>query len=151
LSAAEPTANQQSERAHWVWLLASAFVLAAAGLFVLVDDQRVGVGSSQLVLPGTCVSRYAFGFPCPACGMTRSFVALAHGEPLRACAFNPAGVLLFALIALQLPWRTAQIWRIRAGHAEWDEAWLHWAVGLSAIALVLQWIVRLAAPGWFVF
>jgi hypothetical protein len=134
-----------------VWLVAAAAVLAAAGVFVLVDDQRVGVGGSQIVLPGTCVSRYVFGFPCPACGLTRSFVALAHGEPARAFAFNPAGVLLFALVALQLPWRAAQIWRIRAGLPEWDETWLHWAVILTAIALVLQWIVRLAAPGWVVF
>jgi len=29
--------------------------------------------------------------PCPLCGMTRSFAALAHGEAAAALRFHPAG------------------------------------------------------------
>jgi hypothetical protein len=37
-----------------------------------------------------------FHIDCPFCGMTRSFVALAHGEVSSAFRFHPAGPLLFA-------------------------------------------------------
>ncbi|NVB80590.1 MAG: DUF2752 domain-containing protein [Kofleriaceae bacterium] len=43
----------------------------------------------------------AFGIDCPMCGMTRSFVALAHGDIGAAFRFHPAGPLLFvAMVAL---------------------------------------------------
>jgi Protein of unknown function (DUF2752) len=52
-------------------------------------------------VPGMCWLHAATGVDCPMCGMTRSFVALAHGDPLQALRFHPAGPLLFvAMIAL---------------------------------------------------
>jgi hypothetical protein len=43
-----------------------------------------------------------FHVDCPFCGMTRSFVALAHGEVFAAFRFHPAGPLLFAAMAVAL-------------------------------------------------
>jgi hypothetical protein len=50
-----------------------------------------------LGLPYTCPSRALLGLPCPTCGMTHAFVALAHGDLAAAVAANPAGALLAGL------------------------------------------------------
>lgn len=48
-----------------------------------------------------CPFRALTGYPCPGCGMTRAFSAIAHGEVWRAVRYNPLSPLLFlALIAV---------------------------------------------------
>ncbi|MFT4124870.1 MAG: DUF2752 domain-containing protein [Gordonia sp. (in: high G+C Gram-positive bacteria)] len=71
----------------------------------------VGIGGGALVTaaildpvgvehgPELCVFRRATGLPCPGCGLTRSWVFLAHGEVGRAFAFNIFGPILFAMTA----------------------------------------------------
>ena len=51
-------------------------------------------------LGGLCWLHAAFGIDCPMCGMTRSFVALAHGRLGDAFHFHPAGPLLFVAMAV---------------------------------------------------
>lgn len=46
----------------------------------------------QVVL---CPFRALTNYPCPGCGMTRAFCALAHGEFWRAIKFNALSPLLF--------------------------------------------------------
>ncbi|MEH2065762.1 MAG: DUF2752 domain-containing protein [Nostoc sp.] len=43
-----------------------------------------------------CPIRYLTGIPCPTCGMTRSFMAIAQGDLVKAVAENLFGPLLFA-------------------------------------------------------
>jgi hypothetical protein len=50
--------------------------------------------------PTLCVFRAATTLPCPSCGMTRAFVALAHGDLPRAIGFNLASPLLFLATAI---------------------------------------------------
>jgi hypothetical protein len=50
-------------------------------------------------LPGLCLVHALFRVDCPFCGMTRSFVALAHGDLAASVGFHPAGPLLFAAMA----------------------------------------------------
>jgi hypothetical protein len=50
-----------------------------------------------LDVPYTCPARALVGLPCPTCGMTHAFVALAHGDLAGAFAASPAGALLAAL------------------------------------------------------
>ena len=60
--------------------------LAPAGNSVSLDGKSVG---------STCLSHELLGIDCPFCGMTRSFVALAHGQIGKAFELHPAGPLLF--------------------------------------------------------
>ena len=46
-------------------------------------------------LPGTCVSREVFGVRCPGCGLSRSFVALAHGDWTGSFAFHRVGPIVY--------------------------------------------------------
>ena len=73
--------------------LAAAVWLQSAGDRVALADGRA--------LGAMCLSNELFGVDCPFCGMTRSFVALAHGRLGAAIEFHPAGPILFvAMIAL---------------------------------------------------
>jgi hypothetical protein len=68
--------------------------LAASAWLVPVGDRIALPGGAEL--GELCWFHAALHVACPMCGMTRSFVALAHGDPGAALRFHPAGPLLFA-------------------------------------------------------
>ena len=67
--------------------------ILAAGLAAPAFAQLTMPGGAPLSSP--CLSRALFHVDCPFCGMTRSFVALAHGRLGAALDFHPAGPRLF--------------------------------------------------------
>jgi hypothetical protein len=70
---------------------------AAAQLAAAFVVQRVGA------IGVTCPLRAIAGIECPFCGMTRSFVAMAHGRVGDAFAFHPAGpFLMLAMLAFAI-------------------------------------------------
>jgi hypothetical protein len=75
----------------------AAVQLAAAAWLVPDGDGVVFPGGGEL--GGLCWFRAVFHIDCPLCGMTRSFVALAHGDLAAALRFHPAGPLLFVAMA----------------------------------------------------
>ncbi|HTR51253.1 MAG TPA: DUF2752 domain-containing protein [Kofleriaceae bacterium] len=72
--------------------------LAAAAWLTPAGDAVALPGGSPL--GGTCWFHEVFGLPCPFCGMTRSFVALAHGRIGDAFRFHAAGPLLAAAMVV---------------------------------------------------
>lgn len=52
--------------------------------------------------PTLCVVHRATGVPCPGCGLTRSFVATAHGDLDGAFAVHAFGPVLFLASTLGL-------------------------------------------------
>lgn len=46
-------------------------------------------------LPWTCPILHFTGIPCPTCGMTRSFMAMARADWGQAVAYHGFGVILF--------------------------------------------------------
>jgi len=67
---------------------------------------------SFLSLPDVvlCPLRRWTGIPCAFCGMTRSVVALVHGDVGSSLALNPGGVLLVAAaVALLVTWSTQRV------------------------------------------
>ena len=56
-------------------------------------------------LPQSCLSRSLFGIDCPGCGLTRSFVYLAHGQWSESMAIHRLGWLMAVSVLLQLPYR----------------------------------------------
>lgn len=91
-----------------------------------------------LAVPYVCPVRAAAGIPCPTCGMTRAFVALARGDPGAAVAASPLGALVaagawaFAVaaaarLALGAPWPGLQARAART------------AVAAGLLALLANW------------
>lgn len=67
----------------------------------LVPTTSGGVATSDgTPLGALCWLHAALGIDCPMCGMTRSFVALAHGDLGAAFRFHPAGPLLFVAMVV---------------------------------------------------
>lgn len=125
---------------HYVILaLASAVLLAACALNFRAGE-TVYLPFSQLALPPSCGMKIYWGIDCPGCGLTRSFILLAHGDVAGSLAMNPSGVLMFGLVLFQVPYRIAQIWRIRQGLPCWNLG-IASAVVFSAIfaVMVVQW------------
>jgi len=130
---------------HVVWLGLSSGVLLAAALLSVRGQTQVVLPLLGVPLPELCMLRRTLGLDCPGCGMTRSFIALAHGDVWSAWSYNPAGLLLFAILAFQLPFRACQLWRIRRGRPEMAMTGAaQMAFGVFATALLGQWALRLA-------
>jgi len=94
-------------RRHWEMLIISCAVIVGA-LVLRVDDDREHVvlsGPWTVPLPPSCVSREVFGVPCPGCGLTRSFVYLAHGRFQDSWHAHHIGWLMALATIVQIPYR----------------------------------------------
>ena len=128
---------------HWAMLAAAACVMALAAILQVRGSETVVIPVVDMPLPGTCTYKKFVGVECPGCGLTRCFISLAHGRPVAAWCFNPAGILFFAIVAGQIPFRGIQIWRIRRGLAEFRLGRVaHYLLGVLIVALLTQWFVR---------
>jgi Protein of unknown function (DUF2752) len=91
--------------------LSSIMIVAAFLLQVRADERVAPRFLSGLALPPTCWSREFFGVKCPACGLTRSFVDLAHGDWDAACAHHRLGWLIACAVLVQIPYRIISLIR----------------------------------------
>jgi hypothetical protein len=95
-------------------LAASALVVAAAFLLqVLPDGERVAVrGLGRWPLPHSCITRAWFGQSCPACGLTRSIIHLAHGDLAASIRTHRIGWVLALATLAQIPYRIIALRRL---------------------------------------
>lgn len=95
-----------------------------------------------------CTFHAATGWPCPFCGFTRAFVALAHGEWAGAWRDCPLGLVLFLVaLALFVPNAAAMILGVRVRAGRWLPAMLRHPKRLLAIGVLLfvaNWAYRIA-------
>lgn len=111
MSAASPSVSSANERGqpsahHWAVLAISAGIMVAAALLDVLSGGRVALHVlPNYPLPHLCMSRTLLGVSCPGCGLTRSFVHLAHGDWQAAWQVHHFGWLLAALVIAQLPYR----------------------------------------------
>jgi len=145
MSAQQPLATCRPDPLfHGVLLALCSSVLLLALALSVRSGAQVVVPILGIPLPELCFLRRFTGLNCPGCGLTRCFISLAHGDVPAAWKYNPAGLLLFAIIAFQVPYRTAQLWRIRRGFAELETgAAAQAALGTFAVLLIGQWALRM--------
>ncbi|MBS3763011.1 MAG: DUF2752 domain-containing protein [Planctomycetes bacterium] len=86
----------------WLFLVISTLAIIAARILT-VSGQTVFLGGRAL--PEACMFKKLTGLKCATCGLTRSFVATAHGSWEQAWNFHHLGTLVFLLIAFQVPYR----------------------------------------------
>jgi hypothetical protein len=133
------------------WLVSYHGLLAAISLGVIVmaavmrseGPSDVFLPGMKVALPDICLTKSVLGVPCPGCGMTRSFIAIAHGQWRRAWDFNPVSFLMFVFIAGQIPWRFWQIRRILHHQVELDPIVFFIPMVVMVVLLFTQWFVKM--------
>lgn len=91
-----------------------------------------------------CAVKGFVGVPCPGCGLTHAFVALAHGDLRGSVDAHPLGIVI-ALWLLVLFGRTA--WAAATGRPLRElltQRQRDWCLAAFLGALFLQWLVKLA-------
>jgi hypothetical protein len=89
------------------WWIADATLLSVCALgvglaFILAPGaERVALAGFEI--PEICFWKRVLGMGCPGCGLTRSWVYLAHGDIWTAVSMNAAGPLLFTVAVVQIP------------------------------------------------
>ncbi|HET6323188.1 MAG TPA: DUF2752 domain-containing protein [Planctomycetaceae bacterium] len=135
--------NRQAAAPHWeILAIASLTIFLALLLEVRADDRVAFFALPSQPLPETCGCRMIFGIPCPGCGLTRSFVHLAHGRWLPSWHAHHLGWLLAGTLLFQFPYQFAALYCperqfLGAGLPRW--------FGRILIALfIANWVIVLA-------
>jgi hypothetical protein len=96
------------------------------------------IGALLALVPfPTCILRAVIGIPCPACGLTRATLALAHLDLAEAQRFHPLALALLGLAAV-----TSALAFVAS-----EQAWrriLKWTLGAAGVSLILVWLLRFA-------
>jgi len=97
-------------------------------------------------LPLMCGFRRWTGLPCPGCGLTRSWIALAEFDLRSSLRFHRLGWLVMLYVFLQATRHGAWLW-LKSQRTRVDRFgfWLDRAFFFLAAALFLNWFVTLAS------
>jgi len=136
-------------RNHMQWLVLCAAVIVASALLDVGPKGLTLPGAPGRPLPGMCVSRTVFHMNCPTCGMTRSFVSMAHGRLRLAFALHRLGPLAFLLVLVQVPLRAYAVLTGGLPRALRHPRLGTWIVSGLVIALVANWVYNLATGAVF--
>jgi hypothetical protein len=138
----EPPSPTPAVRHHVIFGLLAAAVLVASFCLQVTEDDRVSLrNASEAKLPPVCVSNTYLGIKCPGCGLTRSFVHLAHGDPLSSFRSHRLGWLVFALTLAQIPYRLHLL--SRPGKSQALLLFARWVGRVLLVLLLANWLGEL--------
>ena len=100
---------RRSQRNTDLVLLLGALAIVVASAILTPTDSVVMLFGWEV--PPLCTWKRITGMDCPGCGLTRSFTYMGHGELLSAYGRHRLGPLLYAGVALQVPWRLFKLVR----------------------------------------
>lgn len=133
--------NRRPGRGHLAVAAGCAAVLLLSALLEVRADERIELEFLKgRPFPHVCAMRRLFDFGCPGCGLTRSFIHLAHGRVAESYNAHRLGWLIAVVVAAQIPWRMYLSRRPAVARLEskW-QAVLGWTVFALLIA---NWLVR---------
>lgn len=141
VSTNRPKKRRDPRSWHLQVLVLSVVIVALAMLLQVRADQRVYVtGLSSFPIPESCGMQIMFGQSCPGCGLTRSFIHLAHGDWQRSFAVHRIGWIVALLVAFQIPYRLLALYHpIVTVGGHWG-----WIIGiLVGVAMFVNWFYNL--------
>jgi uncharacterized protein DUF2752 len=144
------TAAATQRRSQWLyhgtWLVIPALAIGLSLVLEIRNEREVLMPVLNQPLPELCSFRRMTGLDCAGCGLTRSFISIGHGRIADAWHYHPAGLLLYAIAAFQIPWQSVQLWRMSVGATELQTGkFANSVFYILAVLLLGVWIVRLGA------
>jgi hypothetical protein len=116
-------------------------VMLSLLLHLTPDGHAAVPGLSSHPIPESCPSQRLFDVRCPGCGLTRSFIALAHGGWHESLRYHRLGWLVFLAAMAQVPYRLLRIYAPSALPPGAAFRWLGWMlIGL----LIGNWCLEMA-------
>lgn len=135
-------------RFHALFLSMAALILLLSIVMRTDGIQAVYLPGFSLPLPDSCTSRRLLGFDCPGCGMTRAFISISHGDFARAWSLNHASFIVYLFVAVQIPWHTIQILRLRRNQRPLDWGFIYMTPVVVVVILALNWVWTLYRTQW---
>lgn len=125
---------------QWLQLIFAASIVLLS--FILTpgnseDDRVVLFGYKTPIL---CLHRLIYNKPCAGCGLTRSFVNIAHGNFQTAYNFHRLGIPLFLLIAFQIPIRIYLLKVGLKGYTDFVKRLIFIPAICCILALLANWV-----------
>lgn len=109
----------KKETKEHIWILALSICVIAISLIFSIneEDKTCFLWFKEYPMPETCFFKRVLGIDCPFCGMTRSFISMSHLKFNQAWEFNKIGIFIYAIVILQIPYRSVIILRrkLRSG------------------------------------
>jgi len=100
-------------------------------------------GLHRWPLPETCPARAWSGRDCPGCGLTRSFILLAHGRFRESVHMHRLGWMMAVAVLLQFPYRLLSLRRPDRPLLPRPVLWVFgWGL---IVALVVNWVANMVA------
>ena len=125
---------------HWKTLLiCSGMLLLAVALRLNARGDVLLPYTSGPALPSACLTRQVLHMDCPGCGMTRSFIAMAHGQARRAFSYHRLGPVIFLYVLLQVPLQACVLLTGRTGLLIVRPRYATAVIWAFIIALWLNW------------
>ena len=97
------TSDPGHDRSNHINYLCVMIVLVILPFFLKFENQNISF--LGIHLPSTCMSQKLFKSECPGCGLTRSFVLLAHGHIRNSFQYHRLGLLLYVFFIYQIFYR----------------------------------------------
>ncbi len=118
----------------------SSFIITGwLGFFVLVHVAGLSHDTVMRYLPVFCPFKFVTGIPCPGCGMTHAFLAIAEADLISAFRYNPFSIPFFVLTVLSAL-------NVRITPSERIKAYFYTA---SLIIVVIWWVLVRLLPAVF--
>ncbi|MCC7535331.1 MAG: DUF2752 domain-containing protein [Deltaproteobacteria bacterium] len=154
-AAAAPAIDAEAARVAWereaarskllsrvVWAVLGLGALTVVVIAAILHPSTEGHGThTQLGLP-PCGFLVVTGYPCPGCGLTTSFSAMAHFDPVLAAFANPFGVLLFLVTLAFVPISARGAWRGEAVLDTLERIGTPWWAAFLAVASISVWATK---------
>lgn len=126
-----------------VWLVLGLGATTVVVIAAILHPSTEGHGThTQLGLP-PCGFLVVTGYPCPGCGLTTAFSAMAHFDPVHAAFANPFGVLLFLVTLAFVPISARGLWKGEAVLDTLERYGTPWWAAFLAIASVTTWVTKM--------
>lgn len=138
-----PNDPQSIPALHWTFLLMALGIILLSFTMTAQGGDKVTLPGFAAPLPELCATKAYTGVRCPGCGLSRSFIAISHGQFAKAWRLNPASVLVYLFVLVQIPWQAFQLSRIYRGKTILESLWLFVPLVACAIALFTQWVLKL--------